>query len=468
MKFMRQFLFILNIFFLILYLSTPVSVHAQNWSTRLSINGNGMTYSLFFGGHPNATDGIDNSLDVLAPPTPPNPTYNVYFLISHPVFPRLTTDMRAWIFPYASNIVWTLVIENANGVSTQLTWESSSLPPQGNFILNGSINMRTQNSISFTGNQTVTIQYQYVPTQQYNLSVLIDPNGTGTVIKNSDKTSYYQGETVTLTPQATAGYAFSHWSGDVSGSAVPLILTMNGNMTITANFGHSLTIQLEPSEGGSIQKTPSKSVYQHGETVTIRAISNQTFVFNHWDEDVNNTQTQITITMNQNRTLTAHFGHTLTVDIRDIYGSLTDSGTVLINPVKRIYAHNENVQLTAIPMAGWMFNNWSGDASGVDSPLNLTMDRNKFITAVFGEVGQFVTVQIQSEPSGRIIQVDGVKYSTSCSFQWTKNSTHAVGTELYQLLSGEHSRYCFNNWSDYGNRNHSISVTSSFILTVVF
>jgi uncharacterized repeat protein (TIGR02543 family) len=51
------------------------------------------------------------------------------------------------------------------------------------------------------------------------------------------------------------------------------------------------------------------------------------------------------------------------------------------------------VQLTATPGPGWVFVNWSGDANGTANPLNVTMDKDRTITATFADV-QSPSVQV--------------------------------------------------------------------------
>ena len=58
----------------------------------------------------------------------------------------------------------------------------------------------------------------------------------GTVSKNPDQLTYVIGANVVLTPTPNAGYTFTSWSGDASGSAVPLTVNMNANKNITANY----------------------------------------------------------------------------------------------------------------------------------------------------------------------------------------------------------------------------------------
>jgi len=69
---------------------------------------------------------------------------------------------------------------------------------------------------------------------QYSLNVTT--SGSGTVAKSPDQASYPSLSTVTLTATASSGWHFASWSGDASGSANPLTVTMDGNKNIAATF----------------------------------------------------------------------------------------------------------------------------------------------------------------------------------------------------------------------------------------
>jgi len=58
----------------------------------------------------------------------------------------------------------------------------------------------------------------------------------GTVAKVPNQATYNHGSSVVLTATAAAGYAFSSWSGDATGTTNPLTVIMNANKNITANF----------------------------------------------------------------------------------------------------------------------------------------------------------------------------------------------------------------------------------------
>jgi DNA topoisomerase VI subunit B len=56
---------------------------------------------------------------------------------------------------------------------------------------------------------------------------------------------------------------------------------------------------------------------------------------------------------------------------------------VTVNPRANVYTLGTVVTLTATPDAGQSFLGWAGDASGTTSPLSITMDQSKIITASF-------------------------------------------------------------------------------------
>ncbi|MFQ5415477.1 MAG: DUF1349 domain-containing protein [Myxococcota bacterium] len=60
--------------------------------------------------------------------------------------------------------------------------------------------------------------------------------GGGSVTKSPDQGSYACGDQVTLTAVANVGNAFTDWSGDVTSTVNPLILTMSADRNVTATF----------------------------------------------------------------------------------------------------------------------------------------------------------------------------------------------------------------------------------------
>jgi len=85
--------------------------------------------------------------------------------------------------------------------------------------------------------------------------------------------------------------------------------------------------------------------------------------------------------MNGNKAVTANFTqnqYTLTITTQG-------QGSVTKNPNQTAYHSGTNVILTATPVSGWSFSSWSGDLSGNNNPVTITMGSNKIITAYFTE-----------------------------------------------------------------------------------
>ncbi len=75
----------------------------------------------------------------------------------------------------------------------------------------------------------------------------------GTIMRTPDLPSYELGSTVTLTPVPSPGYSFIGWSGSVTSSANPLVLTIDGHKNLVATFklaGDDFVTAL-PLAGGS-------------------------------------------------------------------------------------------------------------------------------------------------------------------------------------------------------------------------
>ena len=73
----------------------------------------------------------------------------------------------------------------------------------------------------------------------YTLTTSTTPSGIGSVTKNPNQPTYNHGTTVQLTPAVVSGYTFTSWSGTdilAGNNDNPLVVTMNKNKTITANY----------------------------------------------------------------------------------------------------------------------------------------------------------------------------------------------------------------------------------------
>ena len=105
-------------------------------------------------------------------------------------------------------------------------------------------------------------------TVRYSLAINI--SGGGTVARVPNQTTFPPDFAVILTATPSSGYAFNFWSGDATGNANPLNLTMTTNKAVTANFA-STAITVAIQGEGTVSKSPDKSMYDAGEQVSLNA-----------------------------------------------------------------------------------------------------------------------------------------------------------------------------------------------------
>ncbi|MBZ9778425.1 ice-binding family protein [Psychroflexus sp. CAK8W] len=209
----------------------------------------------------------------------------------------------------------------------------------------------------------------------------------GTVSKAPDQVTYDNGTEVILTATPDTGYEFSSWSGDATGADNPLPVTMDASKTVTANFTligvNTFTLTVN-AENGTVSKNPDELNYDEGTDVILTANANSGYEFSSWSGDATGNNNPLTITMDADKVITANFTlipintFTLTVNAQN--------GTVTKNPDELNYDEGTDVILTANANSGYEFSSWSGDATGNNNPLTITMDADKVITANFTQV----------------------------------------------------------------------------------
>jgi hypothetical protein len=115
------------------------------------------------------------------------------------------------------------------------------------------------NQLNPQGFSNVSIEEPY----QYSLDISV--NGNGNVTKNPDQLSYEYGSLVTLTAVADIGWSFNHWSGDLSGSANPIIINITEDESVTAHFTQDhYTLSISIVGNGTVLKNPNQLTYIYG------------------------------------------------------------------------------------------------------------------------------------------------------------------------------------------------------------
>jgi len=228
------------------------------------------------------------------------------------------------------------------------------------------------------------------------LTLTLNTTGSGSVTLNPPGGEYNPGTVVMLTATPATGFEFTGWSGDLTDSNNPATLTMNSNKTVTAIFTPQMTLTTNTVGSGTITLDPAGGIYNTGTLVRVTAIpqgGTTGFEFTGWSGDLTGSANPDSLTMNENKTVTATFTalppaqYNLTVN-------KIGSGTVALDPAGGIYDENTKVRLTAIPQSGtedYEFTGWSGDLSSAMPLDSLTMNANKTVTATFTQLPTAVT-----------------------------------------------------------------------------
>ena len=159
-------------------------------------------------------------------------------------FSLLCYSLNASASPSAGGSVHASPAPNCNG-GTQYTHGTTvtlTAAPNTGYVFSswggdasGSANPTT---VSMTAARSVTANFGQAC---YSLNVSANPSAGGSVHASpapncNGGTQYTHGTLVTLTASPNAGYNFSSWSGDASGSANPTTVNMTAARAVTANF----------------------------------------------------------------------------------------------------------------------------------------------------------------------------------------------------------------------------------------
>ncbi|WP_342039365.1 InlB B-repeat-containing protein [Pontibacter indicus] len=293
-------------------------------------------------------------------------------------------------------------------------------------------------TITMDADKHASATFELILPTMYKLTLTQPENGSISLEPSAD--TYEAGSVVTLTATAASGFRFAGWTGDASGTANPLQLTMNADKAVSATFeaipasGPQVTgfvlvsAQTEQdvltiADGAAISfaslpntKLNIRANTSPGAVGSVRfelsGAQSKTFVDNqapyalhgddgagnyyygNWNPPATGTYT-LTATPYSGPRATGTAGTPLTITFtlnRDggtpptqysLNTGTMGNGTVAKSPDQSTYASGSFVTITATAASGSRFVGWTGDASGSQNPLSITMTSNKSITAVF-------------------------------------------------------------------------------------
>jgi len=258
------------------------------------------------------------------------------------------------------------------------------------------------------------------------LTILVNPDSSGSVNISPEKDEYNYQEIVQLRAiPADRSYQFDYWSGDIDSSTNnPRGIFMRRDRVITANFRSEVVsvpdIPLGPSNGSTdetITFSTGGSVSSFDHEVEYQ-FSWGDGALSEWGSDVQSHIYHISgiREVKARARCTDHprvvsdwsEAHSIQISEFTLTINIDPSGTgqVVKTPDKPKYAFGETVELFAVGEQGFYFVEGSGDVSGTENPVVLTIDNSKVVTAHFEETEEVIAKPtfIQGPDEGKMGQ----------------------------------------------------------------
>lgn len=294
-----------------------------------------------------------------------------------------------------------------------------------------------QMTITMDADKTVTANFE---PECYTLTTTASPSGGGWVERAPHQACYSPGTQVTLTAYANTGFDFTYWDGSIGGSDNPAIITMNGDRSVQANFGqpcHELNTGIAPAGGGNVIRSPQEACYVEGSQVTLTAEAHTGFTFSHWSGSITGSQNPQVVTIDGQKSVTAHFSqpcYSLTFDV-DPAGSGSVAATA--PNCGGQYLAGTEVTLEAQANGDYRFSQWSGSISGSVNPRVMVMDGDKAVTANFNRTCYSLSLGV-TPGNGGWVQNDP---PPNCD-----GTLYTEGTRV-TLTAHPNNNYSFKQWA---------------------
>jgi hypothetical protein len=246
--------------------------------------------------------------------------------------------------------------------------------------------------VSITTGQTTTVQATLTtaPSQYVNFAIttLAGPGGTISGRSGSDSSFAYKGQTITVTISPNYGYAISNVIVD-GVSQGPI-----GSCALTdIQSNHEISASFTPISTPTPTITPTKEVTSSPSSTISPSVESQ--LPSMWPLYLGIGFGGL-IFLAGAISITKHVSNrprSLTIDVDG------EGGTTNPSPSVQKYKKGTQATVEAIPNSGWAFDQWSGDASGRQNPVILTMNSHRVVTASFVQMGQ--NQQAESEQAQR-------------------------------------------------------------------
>ncbi len=271
--------------------------------------------------------------------------------------------------------------------------------------------------------------------KSYTISATANPEDGGSI---AGAGTYDHGEQVSLQAMPAEGYEFINWTenGSEVSTEETYAFTATENRDLVAHFelfDYTLTVNVEPLDGGTVSISPDQEFYHAGDQVTLTAAAAEGCSLNSWlegDESIGQ-DTVLDFTMPAaDVTLTALFSINTYQITAEAYPA--DGGTITGDGE---YAHNHPVTLLATPDEGYSFLHWleEEDTVAFHQVYHFTAEKDRHLVAAFELNTYQINATVTPAGSGSV----------------TGQGTYEHGQEAV-LSATPNEGYLFDGWTENG------------------
>jgi poly(beta-D-mannuronate) lyase len=144
------------------------------------------------------------------------------------------------------------------------------------------------------------------------LLLKINTTEGGKVIHEPDQVIYEPGTEITAIAIPDSGYKFVEWRGDISSQEDTLTFTLDEITALEAVFAldvppvYALSVFVF-SSGGHVVFDPQENEYSEGTLVTLTAVPDSGWQFDHWEGDLESTENPVQVVMDTTKMILAVF-----------------------------------------------------------------------------------------------------------------------------------------------------------------
>lgn len=339
--------------------------------------------------------------------------------------------------------------------------------------------------LAMDAEKTVIATFEPEALPMYTLNVSKSGEGNGVLTVNGSEcraeclSTVEQGTEVRLSAVPDEHSVFAGWSGTPCGNQSECVVTLDENLTITAEFipkQYELTIT-KAGAGTGVVKSDTAGItcgvdcaemYAAGSSITLMAVADEHSVFTGWSAAECGLSAECVIAMDKQRAVIATFEpvpkkYTLHV-IKEGEGSgvVQGDGILCGNECIQTYNAGTEIRLSAIADSDSDFSGWSGACQGIGDCI-VAMEAAKTVTATF--LPRKYTLEIIKIGTGSgSVDGEGISCRETCK------KTYFVGSSI-TLTAEADSDSVFDSWSiaECGSRSAcSTTLEKDMTITVTF